>query len=402
MFERRRAFERCLGSPDVKPFMELSFSSGGIALQATCPCCGYPTLRRRSFYEICPICRWEDDGQDDPDFAPYPSYFLPDDVAGGPNGRYSLTEARSNFVRHRQMTRPSNDALTKEMAQERQLREALIVIYDSLLPEASAGALIEAFPAIVAANRSVYEALSVRARKRFTQLQRERQKRYDAAIEAVALHFGAAWEKVQTPSEGAIVIAGQRIAVTIQSTLRQFPAGDTPRLRFDRVAQTFSATIQSALSGYVPEHHALLLTISAPIRRASRTASELESRLRVLLSPTTPRRELLPGSLHGNRIGAELLTAASREAPKILVFVHNPDVEGRDLLNAAGSLLKVIWKAGDRGTSSSPAADRWLIIVDDEEPSIAEAYRAIYPQLHSLAFQKVLVVSQRVITDLTS
>jgi hypothetical protein len=53
-----------------------------------CPCCGYKTLFGRGGYEICPVCCWEDDGQDSPDA---------DLVLGGPNGRLSLTEARGNF-----------------------------------------------------------------------------------------------------------------------------------------------------------------------------------------------------------------------------------------------------------------------------------------------------------------
>jgi Cysteine-rich CPCC len=53
-----------------------------------CPCCGFKTLYGKGHYEICPVCFWEDDGQDDHDA---------DDVRGGPNGTLSLTEARANF-----------------------------------------------------------------------------------------------------------------------------------------------------------------------------------------------------------------------------------------------------------------------------------------------------------------
>src|SRR5215216_1988474 len=51
-----------------------------------CPCCGYLTLDDRAGYEICPVCSWEDDGQDDHDA---------DEVRGGPNYGLSLTAARS-------------------------------------------------------------------------------------------------------------------------------------------------------------------------------------------------------------------------------------------------------------------------------------------------------------------
>ena len=55
-----------------------------------CPCCRSLTLHGRGGFEMCPVCWWEDDGQDDHD-APV--------VRGGPNGRISLAEARENYRR---------------------------------------------------------------------------------------------------------------------------------------------------------------------------------------------------------------------------------------------------------------------------------------------------------------
>jgi hypothetical protein len=53
-----------------------------------CPCCGCRTLSERGGFDICPVCFWEDDGQDDADA---------DTIRGGPNGSLSLTQARQNF-----------------------------------------------------------------------------------------------------------------------------------------------------------------------------------------------------------------------------------------------------------------------------------------------------------------
>jgi hypothetical protein len=53
-----------------------------------CPCCGYKTLSERGGFEICAVCFWEDDGQDEQDT---------DIVRGGPNGALSLTKASDNF-----------------------------------------------------------------------------------------------------------------------------------------------------------------------------------------------------------------------------------------------------------------------------------------------------------------
>ena len=54
-----------------------------------CPCCGHPTLGERAGFEICPVCFWEDDGQDDVDAHV---------ERGGPN-RGTLWEARANFMK---------------------------------------------------------------------------------------------------------------------------------------------------------------------------------------------------------------------------------------------------------------------------------------------------------------
>lgn len=67
----------------------------------TCPACGYPTLAERNAWNICGLCWWEDDGQDDSEA---------DKVWGGPNGSYSLTEYRIAFhERFEQLSLESNN-----------------------------------------------------------------------------------------------------------------------------------------------------------------------------------------------------------------------------------------------------------------------------------------------------
>ena len=55
-----------------------------------CPCCGYLTLDERGMDQICPVCCWQDDGQDDHDAVT---------IRGGPNKELSLAQARRNFAR---------------------------------------------------------------------------------------------------------------------------------------------------------------------------------------------------------------------------------------------------------------------------------------------------------------
>jgi hypothetical protein len=63
-------------------------NSGPPVLPLRCPCCGCKTLTARRDFQICEVCFWEDDGQDDYDA---------DVGRGGPNGRLSLTDARTNY-----------------------------------------------------------------------------------------------------------------------------------------------------------------------------------------------------------------------------------------------------------------------------------------------------------------
>jgi hypothetical protein len=53
-----------------------------------CPCCGFKTLHGRGQDEICGVCFWQDDGQDEHDA---------NEVRGGPNYNLSLTQARLNY-----------------------------------------------------------------------------------------------------------------------------------------------------------------------------------------------------------------------------------------------------------------------------------------------------------------
>jgi hypothetical protein len=53
-----------------------------------CRCCGYWTLERFDMYEICPVCRWEDD----------PTTIYEAGERGGPGPNHvSLSEGRQNF-----------------------------------------------------------------------------------------------------------------------------------------------------------------------------------------------------------------------------------------------------------------------------------------------------------------
>ena len=64
--------------------------STAVEVRYRCPCCGYKTLEAPGTLQLCPVCWWEDDGQEDDDAA---------DVRLTVNGALSLSEARMHYVR---------------------------------------------------------------------------------------------------------------------------------------------------------------------------------------------------------------------------------------------------------------------------------------------------------------
>lgn len=78
--------------PEAKEALEMEFSEWYESEDPTpreqCPCCDYISLPERRQYLICPICFWEDDGQDLDEL----------DSMSGPNHGLTLRDARHNFL----------------------------------------------------------------------------------------------------------------------------------------------------------------------------------------------------------------------------------------------------------------------------------------------------------------
>ena len=60
-----------------------------VATRFRCPCCGSKTLDAPEAMKLCPVCWWEDDGQEDADAS---------DVRLTVNGQLSLNEARTHYA----------------------------------------------------------------------------------------------------------------------------------------------------------------------------------------------------------------------------------------------------------------------------------------------------------------
>jgi hypothetical protein len=122
-WERRRFFEVYSPVPNAQAGNEQTNK-----VRYACPCCGYPTLGSLGGFEICSLCCWEDDGQDDADA---------DLVRGGPNHSLSLVEARENFERYLVKYPPELDTRAggPDSEREKEARRAIIAAYDRMMED---------------------------------------------------------------------------------------------------------------------------------------------------------------------------------------------------------------------------------------------------------------------------
>jgi len=219
-------------------------------------------------------------------------------------------------------------------------------------------------------------------------------KRERAALEAVARHFSATWEKGEAPSDAYLTIAGTRIAVEVTTTKQGLAdrGGPTkPRLRFDRVALRFVRRLQDALSASVPDGNTLILTITAPIRVPAKTAAVLED-IRTDLARQSARGEVKYAIL-GNQIRVRLVKGGSRRTTKVIGFVHNPDSDPDVLFDITLSLIERVGAKARSGAPAKSAGERWLVLAGEVPHSHIEPYRHAYSQLSiPTDFTKILMV----------
>jgi hypothetical protein len=82
----------------------------------SCPCCGYRTIGERGNYDICKVCWWEDDGQDNRHS---------EQVMGGPNYGISLVMGRYNYLVYG-LYDPKRTDLMEKKAEEREYKRGRI------------------------------------------------------------------------------------------------------------------------------------------------------------------------------------------------------------------------------------------------------------------------------------
>ena len=112
-------------------------------------------------------------------------------------------------------------------------------------------------------------------------------------------------------------------------------AEEKPRLRFDKVAIRLIQEVRDALQASVPDGTAVVVTVSAPIRLASKTAAAIAEVGRELLRE---RRVEARRIIHDNAVRIRVIKGA-RGAAKVAGFVHNKETRPELLIGASEALL---------------------------------------------------------------
>ncbi|MCC6501061.1 MAG: hypothetical protein IT313_12415 [Anaerolineales bacterium] len=218
---------------------------------------------------------------------------------------------------------------------------------------------------------------------------KEMNRQEQTAIEAAVRRFVEAQEKGDDSPDVYITVGGKRVAVDI-TTLKGRGVGHAkPRLRFDKIATWFIKHMQTVLAESVPDGVTVALTITAPIRLASKTAAELEDKIRTFLRRGSTGQDKNV-AINGNRIRFLCLPNEAVPAAKVIGFVHNPESDSRLLFNMTQEMLELI--NGEAGRRTMRVGDRWLVAVCARDSSYSEVYRYIYSQLVAESVYKKTVV----------
>lgn len=216
------------------------------------------------------------------------------------------------------------------------------------------------------------------------------------AIESVARHFSAIWQKGEHEADAYMTVAGRQIAVDIgvipsQYTDRNRPAAKA-RLRDDAVARRVLRDLERVLRAHVPDRKTVILTLGAPIVEPKKLVAALAE---ILLAYLTSGAEEIEENrtILGNRVRFRILNGDLRWTAKVVGFVFTGDPKPGAVVNAMRSLHDGIAAKAEKRNLKMSGSGRWLVVVSDDWIADTKTYRRAYSNLPIIrAFEKILMV----------
>jgi hypothetical protein len=213
-----------------------------------------------------------------------------------------------------------------------------------------------------------------------------------SAAAAVARHFSATLRHRRGSRHATLMIAGNTVALhvlTFEPKNTANAQAAQPRLRLDRVALGLVHRLRSQLQDAVPEGCTVLFTITAPIRRAAKSAVGIEVLIRARVRGGPSGRSV--GTIHGNSVQVVRLKGSCAEGARLVGLVHNPDADPAVFVELTRALLSAA--AAARRSGARAPRKRWLAIESRARRVPIETYRNICQQLRlALAFEQILAI----------
>jgi len=109
-------------------------------------------------------------------------------------------------------------------------------------------------------------------------------------------------------------------------------------LRFDKVVVRLLGNLRAYVEQANVKEEAVIMTITAPIKLATKTEYELEGRIKDFLDSGNRSRDRRM-TIFQNEIRLRILGSPSKQSSKFVGLVHNPGTDSKRLLDLAAQWL---------------------------------------------------------------
>ena len=180
---------------------------------------------------------------------------------------------------------------------------------------------------------------------------------------------------------------GERVVMDVVSVASQVPRRtkvDPPRLRFDRVVLRVFSDLRGALQDALPGGVTVVITLTAPIRLASKTTAAIETNVRKLLEKGASKASTTR-TIETNEVRVQVLRGKKTATSPLIGFVHNRDSDPAILFSLTRALLRC-------AESLKPGA-RVLRVEMRDEPRWTRTYAHVCAGVFGRnGFQRILLV----------
>lgn len=175
--------------------------------------------------------------------------------------------------------------------------------------------------------------------------------------------------------------------VEVIAVKSQIPRGSKaapPRLRFDRVVLRVFSDLRAALQDAAPSGVTVVVTLTAPIRHASKTTVAIEANVRELLERRSSRASATR-TIETNEVRIQIIQGEKTATSSLVGFVHNRDSDPTILFRLTRALLRC-------AESFSPGA-RVLRVEMRDEPRWTKTYAHVCAGVFARSgLQRILLV----------